>query len=92
MRAACVAKAPTRTIAAAAAAAISAPLRLDDAAVAPPMPVPEQSARLSSPDGQEDTASVQQLRQRRAERRRTKRTTGGKLLRLRWHPLEKMHR
>ena len=73
MRAACVAKAPRRTVAAVAAAAISAALRLDDAAVAPPVPVPERSARLSGPDGQEDTALVQQLRQRRAERRRAKR-------------------
>ena len=73
VRAACMAKAPRRTVAAVAAAAISAALRLDDAAVAPPVPVPERSARLSGPDGQEDTALVQQLRQHRAERRRAKR-------------------
>ena len=75
VRAACVAKAPRRTVAAVAAAAVSAALQLDDAAVAPPMPVPEQTARPSGPDGgQEDTVLVQQLRQRRAERRRAKRS------------------
>ena len=73
VRAACMAKAPRRTCAAVAAAAVSAALRPDNAAVAPPSPVPEHSACPSAGDAQGDDELVQQLRQRRAERRRAKR-------------------
>ena len=72
VRAACMAKAPRHTCAAVAAAAVSAALRPDNAAVAPPSPVPEHSACPSAGDAQGDDELVQQLRQRRAERRRAK--------------------
>ena len=62
LRAACMARALRRTCAAVAAAAVSAALRPDNAAVAPPSPVPEHSACPSAGDAQGDDELVQQLR------------------------------
>ena len=59
VRAACMAKAPRRTCAAVAAAAVSAALRPNNAAVAPPSPVPEHSACPSAGDAQGDDKDVQ---------------------------------
>ena len=87
VRFACVAKAPRRTVAAVAAAAVSAALQLDDAAVAPPMPVPEQTPALLAPTAARRTqfwfsscVSVELSADGPS-------APGGKLLRLRRHRL-----
>ena len=77
VRAACDAKAPRRTIAAVAAAAVSAALRPADAPAAASVMVPGNAACSPSAGGDtgalDDDALVRRLRQRRAERRQRKR-------------------
>ena len=77
VRSACDAKAPRRTIAAVAAAAVSAALRPADAPAAASVMVPGNAACSPSAGGDtgalDDDALVRRLRQRRAERRQRKR-------------------